>query len=790
MVFRGTSSGADSSVANLLWLESSGVANAHMGVTLAPAGDTNGDGRPDLLVGEMNRVDLAQSAGSTLLIEQTLPYTNADWRIATAGDVNGDGFSDVLVGDFTYSNGQASEGRVLVHYGAGSPPSPSINWSTSGPMANDNLGWSVASAGDVNGDGIDDILVGGPTWSAAGQSNNGLVMLFYGHASGPSTSADWSFSGVSGDQVGISVAAGDLNGDGYSDLIVGSHTAAGGRGQVRIWYGSSSGPSVSGPSLVLTGAATDVYFGASVACAGDVDGDGYPDVVIGAPNGVDPVTPRTAEGRAYLYRGGAAGLASSPVWSRSGGQANAHLGTSVAAGGDVNGDSYGDVLIGTPDWDGTDPFGNPIADQGRICVEFGGSSGIASEQVNSPVDAWRWGASVADAGDVNGDGYSDVLAGGPNAQNTQPGEGVARVLAGGPNGLSGIVWTQYGGEAYGNFGSSVAGAGDVDGDGLSDVLVGAVFQDAGGPQDQGRAYIYRGPLTAGTPAFWSAGGGSSFANMGHSLANAGDVNGDGWPDMVFGEPGYTGGLSRQGFAQVRLGARGAAVFQLGLGWHTASPVHFIQPGCLTDPGSLVLFSTGRSSAGRARVRMQYRVTPVVGLSAPSASGFSGWAATNTPGPNGSLALLAAGSGPLVGGVPYAWQMRTLSRNVWYPTGPWRMPPRSGRREVDARVPGSWLAVPHEEPPVVSGLVSLAPNPMLASASVTFALAHSGVVTLQVLDVQGRCIRTLEHRFLTAGPHQVAWDGWTQSGTPAGAGIYLVRLEADGRATSRKLVRVR
>ncbi len=793
-VFRGSAAGADSATANLLWWESAGTPGAQFGMRLAPAGDVNGDGRPDLLVGETSRVDLAQSAGGTLLIEQLLAYPASSTRVATAGDVNGDGLSDLLVGDPYWSNGQASEGRVLVHYGVGSPPSAAANWSlTQTAIDNPNLGWSVASAGDVNGDGYEDVLVGEPTWydfTTPGATNNGLVQLFYGHSSGLSTSSDWYAYGASGDQLGISVAGGDVNGDGYSDLVVGAHTSAGGLGQARIWYGGPGGPSTSGPNVSLTGASAGAQFGASVACAGDVDGDGYPDVVVGAPMGQDPASPLPGEGRAYVYRGGAAGLATSPSWSRSGGQADAHLGSAVAGAGDVNGDAFADVVIGEPDYDSTNRLGDPVTDAGRVFVVFGSPSGPASEATSTSVTPWRYGAAVAGAGDVNGDGYRDVVIGATSATGSFANEGAVRVLAGAPGGLGDVLWTQYGGEAYGGFGSAVSSAGDVDGDGLSDVLVGAVFQDMGGPQDQGRAYVYRGPLTAGAAPFWTASGGSSFANLGHALANAGDVNGDGWSDLVFGEPGYTSALWRQGYAQVRYGARGLGSFQLAFAYHSTAPAHLVQPGCLSDPGAVIIGSTLRSAAGRAKVRMQYRLTPAMGLSAPAVAGFTSWVATGTPGANGSTAGAFGGSNGLVDGVPYAWQVRSLARSVYYPTGPWRSPVRSGRLETDARVPGTWVGVP--APASVAGLMLAepAPNPMVASASIAFTTSRPGPVTIEVLDVQGRRVRTLAHRTLPAGPHRLAWDGRADDGHAAGAGLYLVRMEAEGRVLGRKLVRVR
>ena len=795
-VFRGSAAGVDTAFANRLWWESSGVPGAKFGITLATAGDLNGDSRPDLLVGETGRVDVAQGTGGTLIISQTLPYVQANTIVVTAGDVNGDGMSDVLVGDRNYTNGEANEGRLLVHQGAGDGPSTSPNWSvTQSVIDNPNLGWSVASAGDVNGDGYDDVLVGEPTWynfTVGGSFNNGLVQLFYGHATGLSPSYDWFFYGANGDQLGISVAGADVNGDGYSDVIAGGHTAGGNTGQVRVWYGSSTGPSPASSNVTLSGFGPGTrYFGNSVAPAGDTNGDGYPDLIVGEPYGVDPVTPLAEQGRAYVYKGGAAGLVATPIWAGSGVQAGAHFGQCVAGAGDVNGDGFADVVVGAPDHDTADHLGNPLVDAGRILVVLGSPTGPSTTIGSSLFIAGsRYGASVAGAGDVNGDGRSDVIVGAPGTTGAISGEGMALVLLGQPLGMGGTYWIQYGGEAFGGFGSSVSSAGDVDGDGLSDVLVGAVFQDAGGAQDQGRAYVFRGPLPAGAPAFWQASGGSTFANLGHSLANAGDVNGDGWTDLMFGLPGYAGSGYRQGVSRVYYGARGNGLFQLGKGYHLTAPSHFVQPDCLSDAGSFVLLSTGRSAAGRGKVRLQYRVSPVVGLPAPVVSGFSPYSATGAPGSNGSLAGIIQGVTPLTAGVPYSWQVRTLARNPNFPTGPWRSPARSARLETDFRVPGSYLDVADVPVRQELMLADVRPNPMVASTSVVFSLSHDSNVSLSVHDVQGRRVKTLARGNRPAGEHRVAWDGGLDDGGSASAGVYLVRLEAEGRVLSRKVVRVR
>ncbi len=794
-VYRGTGTGIDSAQANILWSEAGPLANTEFGRQVVPAGDINGDGRPDLLVGQTSSVAVAQSTGSTLTISQSLGYPAATARVSPAGDVNGDGLSDVLAGEQSYTNGQSSEGRVSIFLGVGSPPSFGANWTTTQAVIdNPNLGWSVASAGDVNGDGYDDVLVGSPTWYdwlTVGSSNNGLILLFYGHSTGLSPSYDWYTFGANNDQLGAAVAsAGDVNGDGYGDFIIGAHTWNGNTGQARLWYGSALGPN-NAPNVTLSGFSAGGYFGAAVACAGDVNGDGYPDVIVGAPYGVNPSAPLTAEGRAYVYTGGPGGLSTTPIWSTSGGQANAHLGTSVAGAGDINGDSYGDIVIGTPEADNTDRFGNTTVDAGRVLVTFGSATGPYLNTGLSVFTGWRMGASVAGAGDVNGDGYSDIIVGAPSATNTQPNEGAARVYGGGPTGVASTLWLQYGGEAFGGYGSSVSSAGDVDGDGLSDVLVGAVFQDQGGPQDQGRAYVYRGPLPNAAPAFWTGSGGSTFANLGHVVANAGDVNGDGWSDLMFGLPGYNGTGYRQGFARVHMGAQAAALNQAVLPFRQTPAARIIHAGTLTNTGQFLLFGIGRSAAGRTKVRMQHNVRTVPALLVPLIGSIQPtWTLTGVPGATGSVGSLGIIVNGLTAGVPYAWEMRALSKSVYFPTGIWRSPVRNARREADLRAPGTWVDVATTTGAEQLMLSGVRPNPMRNSTTVSFALTRSGPVSLDVVDVQGRQVRGLIQGLRPVGEHHVDWDGCDDEGRAMRAGIYFLRLHAEDRSMNRKVVVMR
>jgi hypothetical protein len=279
-----------------------------------------------------------------------------------------------------------------------------------------------------------------------------------------------------------------------------------------------------------------------VSTAGDVNGDGYSDVIIGAPyydNG------ETDEGRAYLFHGinAVAGLSASPAATRESDQVNAHFGWSVNTAGDVNGDGYSDVIIGAPDYD------NGQTDEGRAFVYRGSSTGITAVAWTTESDqaSAQLGTSVAGGGDVNGDGYGDVIIGVPLYDGSFTNEGQARIHAGWVNGVvDALLWTARAGKSNASFGASVAMAGDVDGNGRTDVIIGApLFDVASAISNEGRAYVFLAGANspAATPV-WTADGGVADANFGFSVSKAGDVNGDGYGDIVVGAPDWGNGRVR------------------------------------------------------------------------------------------------------------------------------------------------------------------------------------------------------------------------------------------------------
>jgi hypothetical protein len=391
--------------------------------------------------------------------------------MASAGDVNGDGYSDVIVGAYAYST---NTGKAYLYLGGATGLSTTFFWSAVGETINSYFARSVANAGDVNGDGYSDVIVG-----ADGNSGSaGKAYLYLGGVSGLSTTSSWTAVGEGAtNYFGRSVAAaGDANGDGYSDVIVGAPGYSSDKGKAYLYAGGSAGLSTTASWVVVGEAASD-YFGYSVATAGDVDGDGYLDVIVGAD------AKNSSTGKAYLYSGSASGLSTASSWTAVGEDINNYFGCSVATAGDVNRDGYSDVVVGAYGFN---------SNYGRMYLYWGTSSGL------SPTGTWLapspgvnlFGSSVASAGDINGDGYSDVIVGAPG-YNTNRGR--ARLYMGSPAGLmSGTTFAV--GEATSNyFGASVSAAGDVNGDGYSDVVVGAY----GYGTNTGKAYLYLGNGEAG-----------------------------------------------------------------------------------------------------------------------------------------------------------------------------------------------------------------------------------------------------------------------------------------------------
>jgi hypothetical protein len=355
----------------------------------------------------------------------------------------------------------------------------SATWQFVVPHRRTGVDSSWGTAPDVNGDGYTDLIVGA----------RGAVYVYPGSAAGLASSPVTlnGPSGVAGFGRSLS-AAGDVNGDGFGDVVVGTD----GADRVYLYAGGAAGLAAT-PTPVVAPAGV-AGFGRAVAAAGDIDGDGYGDVVVGA---------ETANA-AYVFRGSATGLTASPIALRAGGMG---FGASVREAGDVDGDGLSDVIVGAP-----------TALDGRERAFIFRGVDLATVTPLERMTTAGFGHAVAGAGDVNADGRADVIVG------TRQGD-IAEVFAGSAAGVAATALATFRGT--GNYGASVAGAGDVNGDGIDDLIVGA-------PGGMGYVEVWQSEASMPHRAARRDGGGGLFGAV---AAGVGDVNRDGFDDCAVGAPG-------------------------------------------------------------------------------------------------------------------------------------------------------------------------------------------------------------------------------------------------------------
>ena len=519
-----------------------------LGISLSTAGDFNGDGFDDLIIGAYGgdgpgdndegrgesyvvfgreqghtEVGLANLTGlDGFTIYGATQNTGAGHTVSTLGDINGDGLSDVIVTAF---NG--SQGAAHVVFGQASVAatldltslSASQGFTISGPSAAFFKGWSAGALGDINGDGLDDFAIAAPDADALGgqRVDGGQTYVIFGRT------------------------------DGFADLELTNLAQPDG--------------------FTIHGAAADDFSGLEVSSAGDINGDGFDDVLVGAPASHFYGNPTTRPGEAYVIFGKAgsfadvdlANLTGSEGFRITGEDPYDLAGASVAAAGDVNGDGFGDIIVGALRGDSV---GNLRDGAGDAYLIFGTANGPADIDLATltPSEGIKFngasvgdltGLSVSSAGDFNGDGFDDLLISASNAGNF---DGAAYVIFGKSNGMVDLDLAQLApddgltilGRATDEaLGYSLSAAGDVNGDGFDDVVLSAIDSTYSGPDEfnnRDHPYvIYGSDVSGAVTQQGTAAGETHLGTAADDVIVAGDgddtVNGGAGADVLKGGAG-------------------------------------------------------------------------------------------------------------------------------------------------------------------------------------------------------------------------------------------------------------
>ncbi|WP_052055233.1 FG-GAP repeat protein [Myxosarcina sp. GI1] len=470
----------------------------NLGAALSNAGDINGDGFDDFIVsassagkaikgyddfgvtyydsdgrGEAYIIfgresgftadfDLASLNGNNgFIVRGTKKYTGLGREVSGAGDINGDGFADLIVTASSFSNG----GEAYIIFGRESGFTTDFDLTSlngnngfkiQGKNKNDNFGATVSNAGDVNGDGLNDLIVGAFSVDVNDVDNTGEAYIIFGRENGFAADFDltsldgnngFTVGGIKqGDSLGLGVSnAGDVNGDGFDDLIVGASGFEVGpkyssQGEAYIIFGGGDFDanfdltSLNGNNgFRVRGLNQSNFLGREISSAGDVNGDGFDDIIIGVPNSNAGKTDSRELGEAYIIFGQETGfkkifdltsLDGSNGFKLQGLNNRDRLGDAVSNAGDINGDGFEDLIVGAPS---VSSYSGGLDVTGAAYVIFGSNEDFSPtiDLANLELDEGftirgsveyysQLGDAVSNAGDINGDGFDDLVVGAPS----------------------------------------------------------------------------------------------------------------------------------------------------------------------------------------------------------------------------------------------------------------------------------------------------------------------------------------------------------------------------------------
>jgi hypothetical protein len=513
------------------------LANATMCVSGLPA-ENNSSAYPESVIMDLNNITIwsFQKTGFGPLGRQDRFST--DVKQAKLDFTKGGGSSNATI----RLPKDAYIQRSVLRLNGSTPPNTTELVGLSGANAGDMFGYSASCAGDVNNDGYEDILIGAPSNSAGG-TDAGRAYLYFGGAS-MDNNPDLIFTGAAiDDRFGCSVSmAGDVNNDRYNDIIIGAWSNdAGGynAGRAYIFFGGQNMNNVA--DITLTGGAARDAFGGSVSYAGDVNNDGYDDIIVGAINNN---AAGNNTGAAYVYFGGQ-NMDDTADAMFTGDSDNDSFGRVVSSAGDVNNDGYDDLLISAPQ------YGATGSQTGRAYIYFGGKTLNNSPDItlSGEGDGDYFGFRGLSGGDINNDSYSDVIVGAHNNNAGGNRAGRAYLYNGGKvmDNITDVTFTGFAANDW--FGADAAFAGDVNNDGYGDLIISATGNDSAST-NSGVAYIFFGGQSVDTLPDRTYIGPPQHWWFGYTVNRAGDVNNDGYDDFMIAWDNFQNASTDPGYVNI------------------------------------------------------------------------------------------------------------------------------------------------------------------------------------------------------------------------------------------------